>query len=125
MSHVKWATSLTWEEAFPINLNPCLEFAFQQQKRMGYKLVQWRNEIVSDVEHFVEELEEDQVSWLSSAPPHVREVCRQGTSKFAVKLLAFAHLLYLLEFLEWQDLVCELFWGFKLLGTYHPEVRGR
>ena len=73
-----------------------------------------------DIEKFVDELEHEQVEWMSSAPAHVQEVYKQGTSKFAVKLLAFAHLLYLLEFPEWQDLVSELFWGFKLLGPLPP-----
>ena len=103
-----------------MNLNPCLEFAYQQQERMGPKLIQWRNEVVDDIAKFVDELEGEQLEWMSSAPTHVQEVYRQGTNKFVVKLLAFAHLLYLLEFPEWQDLVSELFWGFKLLGPLQP-----
>ena len=118
--HVRWSTSLSWEQAFPINLNPCLEFAIEQQERMGGKVVQWRETVVDDVQSLVEELREDQDEWLSQAPEHVQQVYKQGTPKFVVQLLAFAHLLQLLDFPEWENLVADLFWGFRLLGPLPP-----
>ena len=84
--HVAWSTSLTWEEAFPINLNPCLEFAIQQQERMGQKVVEWRETVVADVQSLVNELSDEQDEWLSQAPEHVQQVYKQGTPRFVVQL---------------------------------------
>ena len=118
--HFAWATAVRWEDAFPAKLNPCLQWAYDQQQTFGPKLVQWRQAVVEDITGFVQECAEDQEAWLATSPQHVRKVYKQGTPGYVFQLLAFSHLLKLLDFSEWDALVHDLFWGFPLLGHVPP-----
>ena len=66
--HFAWATTVRWEDAFPAKLNPCLQWAYDQQQTFGPKLAQWRQAVVEDITGFVQELAEDQEAWLATAP---------------------------------------------------------
>ena len=115
--HFAWATAVRWEDAFPTKL---LQWAYDQRQTFGPKLAQWRQAVVEDITGFVQELAEDQEAWLATSPQHVREVYKQGTPGYVFQLLAFSHLLKLLDFPEWDALVHDLFWGFPLLGHVPP-----
>ena len=118
--HARWALALTWEDVFPLGLNPCLKWAFDQQRQLGSRLHGWRNAISQDVRALVCEVQENQQEWLSLAPEHVQQVYKQGSEKFVVQLLPFAILLQLFQFPEWEQLVCEMFHGFRMLGPLTP-----
>ena len=47
-SRFRWATSLQWLDLFPINLNPCLQWAMDMQHHMGPALAQWRESARQD-----------------------------------------------------------------------------
>ena len=119
-AHFQWALSLQWLDLFPVNLNPCLQWALDMQQRMRAGLSQWRNSVREDVQALVRELAEDQEEWMSAAPPHVVRVYKQGTGKNVVQLLAMAHLLHLFAFPEAAQLIRDLFYGFPLLGPLPP-----
>ena len=87
--HFAWATTVRWEDAFPAKLNPCLQWAYDQQQTFGPKLAQWRQAVVEDITEFVQELAEGQEAWLATSPQHVREVYKQGSPGYVFQLLAF------------------------------------
>ena len=57
---------------------------------------------------------------LSALPAHVAAVYKQGSQDIRFQLLPLAWLLDLCNFPARQDLLSELFWGFKLLGPLPP-----
>ena len=118
--HAQWALALTWEDVFPLAINPCLKWALDQQDLMGSRLHEWREAVSQDVRALVCEVCEDQDEWLALAPAHVQQVYKQGTDRFVVQLLPFAVLLQLFQFPEWDQLVCEMFHGFRMLGPLTP-----
>ena len=119
--HARWALGLTWEDVFPLALNPCLKWAFlDQHELLGYRLCEWRNAVSKDVCELVREVREDQEEWLQLAPDHVQQAYKQGSQTFVVQLLPFAVLLQLFEFPEWEQLVCDMFHGFRMLGPLTP-----
>ena len=104
--HARWALGLTWEDVFPLALNPCLKWALDQQELLGYRLCEWRNAASKDVCELVREVREDQEEWLQLAPDHVQQAYKQGSQTFVVQLLPLTVLLQLFEFPEWEQLVC-------------------
>eukprot|EP00439_Symbiodinium_sp_Y106_P059520 s1760_g8.t1 len=120
-SHFSWAKQLTFASVFPAELNPCLAWTFQVQAALGHKLVGVRQSVIQDLQQLVFELQEDQDSALQALPAHVAAVYKQGSTAFKFQLLPLAWLLELCQFPGRNELLTELFWGFKLLG---PVSRG-
>eukprot|EP00439_Symbiodinium_sp_Y106_P045782 s258_g5.t2 len=120
-AHFSWAKQLTFASVFPAALNPCLAWTFQVQAALGHKLVGVRQSVIKDLQQLVSELQEDQDSALQALPAHVAAVYRQGSTDFKFQLLPLAWLLELCQFPGRNELLTELFWGFKLLG---PVSRG-
>ena len=120
-AHFSWAKQLTFASIFPAELNPCLAWTFQVQAALGHKLVGVRQSVIQDLQQLVFELQEDQDSALQALPAHVAAVYRQGSTAFKFQLLPLAWLLELCQFPGRNELLTELFWGFKLLG---PVSRG-
>ena len=80
----------------------------------------WHRSVCEDLANLVEELAEEQESWLLLAPAHVRQVYNRGQEKTQLHLLALTWRLDLLQFPGRRQLVTELFWGFPLLGPLTP-----
>ena len=65
----------------------------------------------------VQELSEEQESWLLGAPDHVRRVYNRGQQTTQLHLLALTWLLDLLQFPGRRQLVTELFLGLPSVRT--------
>ena len=75
----------------------------------------WHRSVCEDLADLVQELAEEQESWLLLAASHGRQVYNRGQEKTQLHLLALTWLLDLLQFPGRCQLVTELFWGFPFL----------
>ena len=100
--------------------DPCLQWCYDTQPLFAGTLPVWHRSVCEDLANLVEELAEEQESWLLLAPAHVRQVYNRGQEKTQLHLLALTWRLDLLQFPGRRQLVTELFWGFPLLGPLTP-----